>query len=80
MIESHTVQEYMQPELPNELPGVRKYSRVKFQAKQDYIPITTDSKYAVAVSQLEDHGSLHPDAHMLFMQTQEEHTYFIMLE
>ena len=30
------------------------------------------SKYAVAVDQLENHGSLHYDAHMLFTQTQEE--------
>ena len=30
------------------------------------------SKYAVAVAQLENHGSLHYDAHMLFMKTQEE--------
>ena len=30
------------------------------------------SKYAVAVAQLEYHGALHPDAHMLFIKIQEE--------
>ena len=30
------------------------------------------SKYDVAVDQLENHGSLHYDAHMLFTKTQEE--------
>jgi hypothetical protein len=29
----------------------------------------TGSKYAVAVTQLEDHGALHPDAHMFFIQS-----------
>ena len=35
------------------------------------------SKYAVSVAQLEYHGALHPDAHMLFMQIQEEQTDII---
>ena len=30
-------------------------------------------KYAIAVAQLEYHGVLHPDAHMLFIPMQEEH-------
>ena len=61
----------MQPEHPNEIPGVPNSSRVKFQKKQDYIPRTTASKYAVAVTQLEYCVALHPDAHMLFMQIKE---------
>ena len=32
----------------------------------------TGSKYDVDVAQLEDHGALHPDSHMLFMKIQEE--------
>ena len=32
----------------------------------------TGSKYAIALAQLEDHGALHLDAHMLFMKIQEE--------
>ena len=31
------------------------------------------SKYAIDVAQLEYHGALHLDAHMLFMKIQEEH-------
>ena len=50
------------------MPGVRKYSRVKFQTKQYCIPIMTRSKYDVAVDHLENHGALHTDAHMFFMQ------------
>ena len=38
----------------------------------------TGSKYAVAVSQLEDHGALHPDAHMFFIKTKEEHPDIII--
>ena len=63
----------MQPKYPNEIPGVRKSSRVKFQTKQYYIPSSTGYKYAVAVDQLEDNRVLHLDAHMLFMQIEEEH-------
>ena len=62
----------MKPERPNEIPGVRKPSRVKFQTKQDYITIMTGSKYSVAVSQLKYHKALHPDVHIFFMKIQEE--------
>ena len=62
----------MQPERPNEIPGVYKSSRVKFQMKQDYIPSMTGSKYAVDMYQLEYHGALHPDVHILSMKMQEE--------
>ena len=42
--------------------------------KQYYTPIMTGSNYAVAVSQLEDHGAIHPYAHMFFIKTiQDEH-------
>ena len=33
----------------------------------------TGSKYAVAVTQLEYHRAILPDAHMFFMKIQEEH-------
>ena len=71
-IAPHIVQE-MKPELPKEIPGLHKSSRVKFQVKQDYMSSMTGSKYAVGVAQLEDHGALRPDAHMLFIKIQEEH-------
>ena len=35
------------------------------------------SKYTISVSQLEDHGALHPDTHMLFMKMKEEHSDII---
>ena len=74
IIAPHTVQEYMQQELPNEIPEVCKSSRLKFQMKQDYIPSMTGSRYAVDMYQLEDHRSIHPDAHILSMKMQEEQT------
>ena len=49
IIAPHTVQEYMQPERPNKIRGVCKSSRLKFQMKQDYIPIMTGSKYDVDI-------------------------------
>ena len=52
---------------PEEIPGVRKSNRVRFQTKQDYIPsMSGSSKYAYAVTQLESSGALNPDAHMIF--------------
>ena len=62
----------MKPELPKEIPGVRKSSRIKFQTKQEYIPSMTGSKYTVAVAHLKDHRALHQDAQMFFMKIQEE--------
>ena len=37
----------------------------------------TVSKYAVAVSQLENYGALHPDTHIFFMKMQEGQTDII---
>jgi hypothetical protein len=54
---------------PEEIPGVRRSTRVKFPAKQGYVPsISGSSKYAYAVTQLESQGALHPDSHMFFQQ------------
>ena len=69
-IAPHTVQN-MKPECPKEIPGLRKSSRVNFQTKQDYISRMKGSKYAVIVAQLEDHGAIHPYAHMFFMEMQD---------
>jgi hypothetical protein len=50
---------------PDEIPGVQRSTRSKFQPKQDYIPsMTGSSKYAYAVTQLETQGVLHLDSHM----------------
>ena len=51
MYSTHTVQEYTKQQGPDETPGVYKYSRVLFLTKQYYIPITTGSKYTIAVDQ-----------------------------
>jgi hypothetical protein len=54
---------------PAEITGVRRSTRVKFQTKQAYIPsLSGSSKYAFAVTQLEQQGVLHPDSHMFFQQ------------
>jgi hypothetical protein len=78
------VEEPVQPEGPQEIPGMpqetpgvpeeaapelRRSKRVRFQTREPYVPSMTGSKYAVAVTQLEDHGALHPDAHMMFCQS-----------
>ena len=62
----------MKPEHPKEIPGVRKYSGLKFLTKHDYIPIMTGSIYAVSMTHLEHHRALHPDVHILFIKIQEE--------
>ena len=67
----------MQPEFPNEISGVCKSSRVKFQTKQYYIPIITGSKYATPVSQLEYQVATHMYVHMFFIYMQEEQPYVI---
>jgi len=57
-----------QNEGPTEIPGVRRSSRVKIQAREPYVPSMTGSKYALASAQLHDYGVLHPDTHLLFCQ------------
>ena len=69
---TETVQESIKPEGPDEIPGVRNYTRVKFQTRQYYIPIMKGSKYAMYVNQLEYYGALHLDAHILFMQNMQK--------
>jgi hypothetical protein len=54
------------PGVPDDTPGLRRSSRVKIQAKAAYIPSMTGSKYSVALTQLEDHGILHPDFHEMY--------------
>ena len=63
-----TVQEYIKPEGPYEVPEVQKSTRFKFQRRQIDLLRTVGSKYNVAVAYLEDHGNLHLDAHMFFIQ------------
>jgi hypothetical protein len=53
---------------PDETPGVQRSTRIRIQTREnDYVPSMSGSpKYAYAVTQLERHRALHPDAHMFF--------------
>ena len=62
----------MQPERPNEIPGVRKSSIVNFQTKQYYIPSIIGSEYTAAVDNSVYHAGLHPNAHMFFEEIREK--------
>ena len=50
-----------------QMPELRRSTRARTQASQGYVPSLTGSRYSYAVTQLESHGVLNPDAHM-FMQ------------
>ena len=74
-IEVETVEEEIVPEVqapvapapvaqPEQIPELRRSARVRSQPKPAYIPSMTGSKYSYAVTQLESHGVLNPDAHM----------------
>jgi hypothetical protein len=52
---------------PAHAPGLRRSTRVGFQAKPAFTPSITGSKYVYAVTQMESQGVLNPDAHK-FMQ------------
>jgi hypothetical protein len=47
------------------LPEPRQCTLARTQTNQGYVPSFTGSKYSYAVTQLESHGVLHPDAQML---------------
>jgi hypothetical protein len=68
--ELETVQERtVQPAVPAVEPAVqplelRRSTRIRKQTDQGYVPSMTGTKYSYAVTQLESHGVLFPDAHM----------------
>jgi hypothetical protein len=49
---------------PAEPLVLRRSTRARNQTKPEYTPSMTGSKHAFAVTQLEEHGVLYPDAHM----------------
>jgi hypothetical protein len=52
---------------PEEIPGVRRSTRVGVQTKPGHTPsMSGSSKYAYAVAQMESEQALHRDAHMFF--------------
>ena len=60
MLEStapETVQGYIDPEGPDEVPEVTNSTRVKFQRRQNDVPRIVGSRYAVAVAYLKIMGS-----------------------
>ena len=50
---------------PVQIPGVRRSARVRTKTKT-YIPSMKGTKYEEVMVQFVEHGTLHPDAHMLF--------------
>ena len=53
---------------PEETPGVRRSSRVKFQNKPDYIPSMPGKNYKTINIQVECEETLHPDDHIFICQ------------
>jgi len=53
---------------PDEIPGVRRSTRIRFKTKPQHTPSMQGSKCSCAVTQLEDHGVIHPEAHSLFQE------------
>jgi hypothetical protein len=54
--------------VPAEGPALRRSTRVRFQTKKGYVPSVTGSRYAHAVTQLENRQVLNPDAHMFVQE------------
>ncbi len=54
-----------------QLPGVRRSTRTK-AAPKDYVPSMGGTKYETVMTQLEQEGTLHPDAHLFFNEAQVE--------
>jgi hypothetical protein len=67
----------------SEAVGPRRSGRIRNKPSA-YEPIMTGSKYAFAVSQLESHGVLHPDAHSFmqedFYQAEPDVVAFVMTQ
>jgi hypothetical protein len=65
-----TVQEVLAPEppAPVEQTELRRSTRDRSKTEREYIPSMTGSKYSYAVTQLESHGVLNPDAHMFVQE------------
>jgi hypothetical protein len=71
-VEEQTVPQMEQDEptqvaQPMETTGLRRSTRVKIQPKL-YEPTMTGSKYSDGITQLETHGVLYPDSHMLIQE------------
>jgi hypothetical protein len=72
-VEEETIQEVPAPAAsvpvaqPEQIPGLRRSARARSQPKPEYTLSMKGSRYSYAVTQLESHGVLNPDAHM-FMQ------------
>jgi len=49
----------------HQIPGVRRSARVRTQTNPGYEPSMSGKKYEYIAAQYEDHGVMHPDAHMM---------------
>ena len=59
----------VEPKLsPDQSTGVRHLTRERVQFKEAYISRMTGKKYKSAMTQLEQQGMLHTDAHLLLDQ------------
>ena len=65
-------QEVPKDDTPELIPVVRRSQILRTQTKQSYVQSMSGTKYEAIMAQLEQHGTLHPDAHMLFNQSPEE--------
>ena len=70
--EPNLVEPESQEQYPAPITGVRMSTRNRAQTKQPYIQSMSGNKYEAAMAQLEQEGTLYPDAHMLFQQTEKE--------
>jgi hypothetical protein len=66
-VQEGTAQQAVPVPEPVQLPELQRSTRARRQTDPGYVPSLTGSKYSYAVTQLESHGVLNPDAHM-FMQ------------
>ena len=57
---------------PNQRTLVRRSTRLKVQLKEEYVPSMTGKTYEKVMAQLDKHGMLHTDAHLLFNLSVEE--------
>jgi hypothetical protein len=53
---------------PAQATGLRRSTRVRFQAKSAYAPSMTGSKYSYEVTQMESQGLLNPDSHVFVQE------------
>ena len=59
-------QEVLKDDNPELIQVVRRSQRVRTQTKKSYVPSMSGTNYETIMAQLEQNGTMHPDAHMFF--------------